>query len=221
MRDATELIKALTGLAWPLMTGVVLWRLFPLIKEIARSRGFTIKVGEAELSVQEVSESLIRTTADLQGRLASARAPAVSRILDSVLWVDDRPENNATEVAQLRALGVDVVLARSTDEALRALARPHRTFDAVISDMSRREGTRTNRAAGLDLIRELRAQGDTIPVFVYATARALALRGEITDAGGSGVAGSSTELFGLLRGVGEFPTQRAGAENPLSPPRSR
>ncbi|CAL2060682.1 MULTISPECIES: response regulator [Streptomyces] len=208
MKDATELIKALTGLAWPLMAGVALWRLFPLIKEIVRSRGFTIKVGEAELSVQEVSESLIRTTADLQGRLASVRAPAASRTLDSVLWVDDRPENNATEVAQLRALGVEVTLAKSTDEALRALARPNRPFDAVISDMSRRERTRPNRTAGLDLIRELRAQDDPIPVFIYATARALTLREEITNAGGTAVVGSSTELFELLRGVGEFPTQR-------------
>ncbi|MFH8340889.1 hypothetical protein [Streptomyces sp. AM6-12] len=208
MKDATELIKALTGLAWPLMAGVALWRLFPLIKEMVRSRGFTIRVGEAELSVQEVSENLIRTTADLQGRLASVRAPAATRTLDSVLWVDDRPENNATEVAQLRSLGVDVVLAKSTDEALRALARPHRPFDAVISDLSRREGARTNRTAGLDLIRELRDRDEAIPVFVYATARALSLRAEITDAGGTGVAGSATELFQLLRDVGEFPAQR-------------
>ncbi|MGZ0233831.1 hypothetical protein [Streptomyces sp. CPS1] len=209
MKDATELIRALTGLAWPLMAGLVLWRLFPLIKEIARSRGFTIKVGEAQLSVQEYSESLIRTTADLQGRLAAVSAPAAARTLDSVLWVDDRPENNATEVAQLRALGVEVTLARSTDEGLRALSRGHRSFDAVISDLSRTERGRTNRTAGLDLIRELRAQGDTIPVFVYATSRALAQRAEIDVAGGNGVATSSTELFELLRGVGEFPAQRS------------
>ncbi|CAK7285177.1 hypothetical protein ACNFR7_32950 [Streptomyces sp. RM1] len=209
MKDATELIRALTGLAWPLMAGLVLWRLFPLIKEIARSRGFTIKVGEAQLSVQEYSESLIRTTADLQARLAAVSAPAAARTLDSVLWVDDRPENNATEVAQLRALGVEVALARSTDEGLRALSRGRRSFDAVISDLSRTERGRTNRTAGLDLIRELRAQGDTIPVFVYATSRALAQRAEIDVAGGNGVAASSTELFELLRGVGEFPAQRS------------
>ncbi|SEC69863.1 CheY chemotaxis protein or a CheY-like REC (receiver) domain [Streptomyces misionensis] len=209
MKDATELIKALTGLAWPLMAGLVLWRLFPLIKEIARSRGFTIKVGEAQLSVQEYSESLIRTTADIQGRLAAVGAPAAAHTLDSVLWVDDRPENNATEVAQLRELGVEVTSVKSTDEGLRALARARRPFGAVVSDLSRRERGRTHRAAGLELIRELRAQGDTVPVFVYATPRALAQRAEITGAGGDGVARSSTELFELLRGVGEFPARRS------------
>ncbi|MER6334343.1 response regulator [Streptomyces sp. NPDC001034] len=212
MKDATELIRALTGLAWPLMAGVALWRLFPLIKEIVRSRGFTIKVGEAEVTVQEYSESLIRATAEIQGRLASvgAVAPqaAESRILDRILWVDDRPENNLTEVAQLRALGVDVSLAKSTDEGLQALAGAHRPFDAILSDMSRKERFRNNSTAGLDMIRALRAQGHTTPVFVYATARAVSLRAKVTEAGGNGVAASSTELFQLLRGVGEFPAQR-------------
>ncbi|MFR9791533.1 response regulator [Streptomyces sp. MB22_4] len=212
MKDATELIRALTGLAWPLMAGVALWRLFPLIKELVRSRGFTIRVGEAEVTVQEYSESLIRATAEIQGRLAtvSAVAPqaADSRTLDRILWVDDRPENNLTEVAQLRALGVDVSLAKSTDEGLQALAGAQRPFDAILSDMSRKERFRKNSTAGLDLIRALRAGGQTTPVFVYATARAVALRAEVTEAGGSGVAASSTELFRLLRGVGAFPAQR-------------
>ncbi|MEW2622050.1 response regulator [Streptomyces sp. NPDC048106] len=213
MQDATELIKALSGLAWPLLAGFVLWRLFPLIKEIARSRGFTIKVGEAEVTVQEYSENLIRATAEIQGRLASVGAAASqgagSHTLDRVLWVDDHLENNATEVAQLRALGVDVKLARTTEEALRTLSHAPRPFDAIISDMGRKELGRTNRTAGFDLIRQLRARDDDTPVFIYATARAASRREEITGAGGTGVAASSTELFQLLRAVGEFPAQRA------------
>ncbi|MCQ4045889.1 two-component system response regulator [Streptantibioticus rubrisoli] len=218
MKDVTELIKALTGLAWPLMAGVVIWRLFPMVKEIARSRGFTIKVGEAEVTVQEYSEKLIQATADIQGRLASVSAAQAepggsrqpqARTLERALWVDDYPENNVTEVAQLRALGVEVRLATATDEGLRILSRAAPEFDVVISDMGRKESGRNNGDAGLDLIREIRARGEAIPIFIYAGPRTTSRRREILEAGGDGVTASPTELFELLRGVGEFPAQQS------------
>nr|BFE82417.1 hypothetical protein GCM10020093_050180 [Planobispora longispora] len=165
VKDIAELINAIAALAWPLIVGIVVWRLFPVIKEIARSRGFTVNIGGAELTVQEISEKLLESTAVIQGRLASAppEEPEAlpDRYLRRVLWVDDVPANNAYEVAQLEALGVEVIRALSTGEGMAALRGATVPFDAVISDMSREEDGFYNRDAGLDLAREMRGRGTT------------------------------------------------------------
>jgi CheY-like chemotaxis protein len=217
LNSAARVINALSGLAWPLIVGLVLWRLFPTIKKIATSRGFTVKVGQTELTVQEVSEKLLMTTADIQGRLASITSGSDGsaevqetlprQLLERILWVDDIPANNAYEVAQLETLGVNVTQVTSTDEALAAMTRSRARFDAVISDMGRREEHDYNPDAGLDLIHQLRGKGVDYsgPIFVYASRRALGRRDEIIDAGGNGTTASPTELFALLREVGPFP----------------
>ncbi|MCH0556191.1 MULTISPECIES: response regulator [unclassified Streptomyces] len=211
MKELTALIQALTGLAWPAIVGITLWRLFPTLKEIMRSRGFTVKVGQAELSVQEVSEQVLKATADMQGHLATVMAHQTSeatpptQILHRILWVDDHPENHAYMAEQLRTLGVTVQTATSTSAANRAISMSSEPFDAIISDMSREEGGTTNRDAGLDLIREVRGQGYETPLFIYASPQQASRISEITDAGGNGATSSFSELFNLLRRVGEFP----------------
>ncbi|MFF4607571.1 hypothetical protein ACFY12_33150 [Streptomyces sp. NPDC001339] len=215
MKDFVDLLDVLTTLAWPLVVGLVIWRLFPTIRRIAESRGFTVKIGTAELTVQEISEKVLKTTADIQGKLASisasvptpmeSRHPA--RLLRRVLWVDDNPSNNAYEVAQLQTLGVDVVQVASTHKGIEALSGAAPPFDAVLSGMARNEESGFHQDAGLDLAKEIRARGDDVPVFLYAPDQALARRNEILEAGGSDVAGSPTALFTLLRKVGEFPRE--------------
>ncbi|GIH78913.1 response regulator [Planobispora longispora] len=211
MKDIAELINAIAALAWPLIVGIVVWRLFPVIKEIARSRGFTVNIGGAELTVQEISEKLLESTAVIQGRLASAppEEPEAlpDRYLRRVLWVDDVPANNAYEVAQLEALGVEVIRALSTGEGMAALRGATVPFDAVISDMSREEDGFYNRDAGLDLAREMRGRGDDRPLFVYGSRRTLAREDEILAAGGNGVTYSPTTLLQMLRSVGRFPRE--------------
>ncbi len=219
MSGTAEVINALTGLAWPLIAGLALWRLFPTIRKIAMSRGFTVKVGQAELTVQEVSEKLLTTTAEIQGRLASITSetdsPTVTRgtpskhQLERILWVDDTPSNNAYEVAQLQTLGVHVTQAKSTGEGV-ATVQSEMPFDAVVSDMGRAETSGYNSEAGLDLIRQLRERSYTGPIFIYATRRATGRRDEIIAAGANGVTASPTELFALLRAVGPFPTGSEG-----------
>ena len=215
MNGTAEIINALTGLAWPLIAGLVLWRLFPTIKKIITSRGFTVKVGQAELTVQEVSEKLLATTADIQGRLASitpvdsasatAQIAPSKHLLGRVLWVDDNPTNNAYEIAQLEALGVTVAQVTSTREGVTSVSGSNTQFDAVISDMGRVEPHGFNANAGIDLIRQLRDSGYLRPVFIYASRKALEKRDEVIAAGGNGVTASPTELFALLRSVGSFP----------------
>jgi CheY-like chemotaxis protein len=219
LKGAADILNAVAGLAWPLLAGLLLWRLFPSIKKIAESRAFTVKIGQAELTVQEALEKSVATTADIQEKLASVAsstgrtadvqatprpAPRALRVA-RLLWVDDVPANNAYEAAQLAALGVDVVQATSTREGLAALFGAPTPFDAVISDMGRAEASGYNTDAGIDLIRQARDRGFDGPLFIYASGQAVQRRSEILDAGANGVTASPTELFQFLREVGPFP----------------
>lgn len=207
MNGVAEVVNAVAGLAWPLIVALVLWRLMPSIKKIVESRSFTVKVGQTELTVQELSQKFIATTADIQASVGQGEAADATPQpqLNRILWVDDRPSNNTYQVAQLQALGVDVEPATSTREGLNALLRAGVSFDAVISDLGRDEPGGFNPDAGLDLIRQVRERGLQTPIFIYGTKRAVARSQEIAAAGGNGVTNSATELFAQLRTVGTFP----------------
>ncbi len=79
----------------------------------------------------------------------------------SILWVDDNPHDNDFEAQALKKLGISIVQAVSTEEALARLETS--TFDLVISNM--KSGDRADAAA--TLIRELRSKGYLVPVYVY------------------------------------------------------
>lgn len=211
-----QLLEALAPFAWPLIAAVVLWRVFPLVKEIVKSRAFTIKVGSMEISVQEATEQLRASLEDLQKKVEELRAqrghkttlaapsasaaPAIAP--RRVVWVDDRPENNALEIARLRDDGVEVIEVTSTEDAVRILVDRRLAVRAVISDMVRREGNAPNRKAGLELIQQLRSAGLSVPIFVYGSARALEqTRDQVLAVGGSGATASSVELFEMLSEV--------------------
>jgi CheY-like chemotaxis protein len=133
-------------------------------------------------------------------------APAPARRPRRVLWVDDRPENNALLVASLEAEGIDVATARSTDEALALLGASANRFGAVISDLGRREGGRFAGDAGLVLLRRLRAEGIDLPFAIYTSTRGVATaRREVRDAGGQTITDSPTDLRRLFidRHLGE------------------
>ena len=70
-------------------------------------------------------------------RLLTELAPDVETIAGSrVLWIDDTPSEVLGERRLLRALGIEIVTARSSDEALAELARDS-DFDVAITDVSR------------------------------------------------------------------------------------
>lgn len=213
--DIPQLLQGVAGLAWPLITGVVLWKLFPLVREITSSRAFTIKVGSMELSVQEATEQLRANIEDLQKKVEELRAQPREGLVASesptlpapsaprrIVWVDDSPANNALEIARLHDEGVEVIPVTSTQEALRVLLAERMPVRAVISDMARRESGQLNWRAGIELIQQLRQAGLSVPVFVYGSERALvSTRDEVRTVGGNGATTSSIELFELLRGV--------------------
>ena len=214
---AARIIEAIGSLLWPLLLAVVLLRVLPHLpgvvadlRQALRTRAFKVKVGGAELSVEQATEELRRQVSDLQTLMAAqlaergpagAAAAVASPWQDrpTVLWVDDRPERNALELAKLRDDGVEVLQARSTDEAMDVLAL-RRGVQAVITDLGRDEGGEFRPHAGLALLRQLREGGFELPVLVYTSPRGVARdRGDALAAGAARVTASPTELFAALR----------------------
>ena len=202
---------------------MLLWRLFPIIRDIARSRAFSVKVGEMQVSVQDASEQLRKQIEDLQQKVSELRTKhrltaipeASNTYVDSVpsavperlvqtmaphvLWVDDDPTNHAYEIARLRDAGVEVSEVMTTDETLRLLESGARV-SAIVTDMGRNEGRSYRSQAGLDLIRAARAAGVSCPIFVYAGRKKIErTRDEVKLASGNGATWSTVELFEMLR----------------------
>jgi CheY-like chemotaxis protein len=131
-------------------------------------------------------------------RFAAGASDLLARGLLSgiqLLWVDDHPENNIAEENTFQAMGARITRARSTEEALSALAQS--TYDLVISDWSR--GT-TGTDAGLPLLRRMRRQGITLPFILYTHASGLTKRDRVRAqaAGAFGFAVDVTELTSIV-----------------------
>ena len=109
-----------------------------------------------------------------------------------VLWVDDRPGNNTYVRKAFEATGLQFTLALSTDEAFERLAQAK--FVAIISDMGRREGPRE----GYVLLDRLRKEGDSTPLFFYASSDAPEHKRETREHGGQGCTNNAQELFEMV-----------------------
>jgi CheY-like chemotaxis protein len=219
------LVAVLVWRLVPLLPGLV-----ADLRQALRTRAFSVRVGAVELSVEEATELLRRQVADLQRQVesqvaapavpaapptpgsrppATAGAAATDRAAPQapwsgrplVLWVDDRPDGNAFEMARLRDDGVELLQARSTDEALDVLAL-RRGVQALITDLGRTEGGEYRPHAGLALLRRLREDGLELPVLVYTGRRGVEReRAAALAAGAAVVTASPVELFASLRSV--------------------
>jgi CheY-like chemotaxis protein len=215
------------------------------LRRAMRTRAFTVKIGGVELSVEEAAEQLRRQVTDLQTQMANqlvergdwveagppsrpgspgAGAEAVDRAAadqgrPTLLWVDDNPEANTLELAKLRDDGVEVLLARSTAEAMDVLSL-RRGVGAIVTDMGRTEDGEFRSHAGLALLRQLHEAEQSQPVLVYTSARRVELdRQDALDAGATTVTSSPTELFAALRRVLSTPIPDATAAAPGRPGR--
>jgi len=106
-----------------------------------------------------------------------------------VLWVDDRPDNNAYERNAFEAYGLRFTLALSTAEALERIKSQN--FAAIISDMGRAEGPRE----GYVLLDTIRKQGNKTPLFFYASSKEAEHVKETLEHEGQGCTNDAQELF--------------------------
>ena len=248
---AARIIEAIGSLLWPLLVAVLLIRVIPHIPGVVadlrramRTRAFTVKIGGVELSVEEAAEQLRRQVTDLQTHMAdqlaerppagparpgprptprptTAAGPAADQGRPTVLWVDDNPEANTLELAKLRDDGVEVLIARSTAEAMDVLSL-RRGVGAIVTDMGRTEDGEFRSHAGLALLRQLHEAEQSQPVLVYTSTRRVELdRQDALDAGATTVTSSPTELFAALRRVLSTPTPHPEpGPTPAAPGRS-
>jgi CheY-like chemotaxis protein len=221
---AARIIEAIGSLLWPLLVAVLLIRVLPhvpsLVAELRRAmrtRAFTVKIGGAELTVEEATEQLRRQVTDLQTHMAvqlaergelggaapataeeaAALAPGQGR--PTILWVDDQPGDHTLELAKLRDDGVEVLLARSTAEAMDVLSL-RRGVQAIVTDLVRSEDGEFRSHAGLALLRQLKEAEQDQPVLVYTDGRRAELdRQDALDAGATVVTSSPLDLFAALR----------------------
>jgi len=214
MEALGNLLDGLAALAWPALVFFILWRYADPIRSViesAKRRKFTIKVGDNELTMEEVTEQQRRIISDLQKQIALLPAekglpadavgaelgPQESSEMPSILWVDDNPRNNAYEISQLQDMGVTVTTALTTVEALEIFRE--NKFDRVVSDMARKEDGSTRGKAGIELARKIRVVDSKVPIIIYCGARgARALRQEALDAGANEITSSPTTLLRLL-----------------------
>jgi CheY-like chemotaxis protein len=217
------------------------------LRKAMRTRAFTVKVGGVELSIEDATEQLRRQVTDLQTHLAAQlaqrpdpgppAAPGAAKAdaglagagagagadqgRATVLWVDDDPDANTLELAKLRDDGLEVLLARSTAEAMDVLSL-RRGVRAIVTDMGRAEDGEFRSHAGLALLRQLHEAEQDQPVLVYTSARRVELdRQDALDAGATTVTASPTELFAALRRILATPVpepEQAPGGNPRRRP---
>ena len=110
----------------------------------------------------------------------------------TILWVDDRPENNIYEIEAFEALGFKFDSALSTNEALQKLK--HKTYAAIISDMGRAEGPRE----GYVLLEKVRETDKGTPYFIYAGSNSPEHKTEAEQRGAQGTTNNPHELMKMV-----------------------
>jgi CheY-like chemotaxis protein len=137
-------------------------------------------------------EAVVERTVDVVQNVYARSSASSGPRGRHILWVDDKPENNAYERQAFEAYGLRFTLASSTDEAFQRLSQ-HK-YVAIISDMGRDEGPRE----GYVLLGRLREQGCKTPVFFYTATNAREDKDEATRRGGQGYTNNAQDLFQMV-----------------------
>lgn len=208
-----DAVSKLVGtLVWPCVILFVLTRyrhslkeFFETLSEISlKGAGFEASAkrtkveASAALVAAAVAHQEVGTTPESAANNVRAAATAVEAVTlrtirrakkSTVLWVDDRPENNVNERRALEALGVNFVISTSTEDALTKMQK--QKFDVIISDMGRPPDSR----AGYTLLENIRQSGDRMPFVIYAGSRAPEHVAESRRRGAMGCTNRPDELF--------------------------
>lgn len=174
----------------------------------------TVMVGGQELTFEEVSEQQRKQLTDLQEQVIKVQTEGAASLsnetieekvvsgkrtkVKSILWVDDNPKNNSLHVQRLNELGIEVVLALSTADALEKLKS--RTFDRIISDMGRYEANGYVEKAGIELVRAVRKFDQNTPILIFCSTKGVVNhKDEAIEAGANEITSSSTVLMKALQ----------------------
>jgi len=130
-------------------------------------------------------------------KLISKPTKATRKKKKKILWVDDKPNNNIYERNAFEAQGVEITLATSTDEALDLIEKSRNQYGAIISDMSRKEGS----TEGYVLLQKLRDSKNNTPYVIYAGANSQRYKQQARDRGALEATNNAAELFSAVMGA--------------------
>ena len=69
----SDTLSAVAALLWPLIVIGLVIALFPLVKRVLESRGFSIEIAGVKLTVQQASDQVVRQVEDLQAEVDSLK----------------------------------------------------------------------------------------------------------------------------------------------------
>jgi CheY-like chemotaxis protein len=146
-----------------LVLGVLVVAVIIFFVPALRDRIKKINMGPAGVSIEFFEKAVREKEQRSPDRRELSRKLARLPRQGQLLWVDDRPENNTSEIRALEGLGLRVSTARTNAEAEQLAAAGR--FDAVISDIGRPPPEAAS--AGLELPRLLQTVGEPIPLVFY------------------------------------------------------
>ncbi len=109
--------------------------------------------------------------------------------------MDDNHDNSRRERSELERLGIKVLQAGSTEEAIAVLW--DQPIDAIISDMLRHGRPR----AGLEMLQEIKAHGRSIPVVFYVGVKRPELEAEAMGLGAAAVINQRDRLYAMVKSI--------------------
>lgn len=212
----SDVLTALSKLLWPLIAIAIIVILIDPIKSVIENKPFRIKIGDTEVSVQDLSVQQMDQFSAIQKQIDSIRNKLDSEvdsttvpvetyrpsgpkfILDElkILWVSDNPQNYLVLEQIIESLGYVITRAKTTNEAMSYLELGN--YNYVITDMGRNEGKGFDQVAGLDLLRKSTELYPNVPVLVYSRI-ADDLKAQISDSGADLVTSDNEQLLARLR----------------------
>ncbi|MCX9073910.1 MAG: response regulator [Candidatus Methanoperedens sp.] len=150
------------------------------------------KSSELESDQEPLNEDRVREIANLVSDSVTSYSARYRLSEASVLWVDDKPENNIFERKSLEALGIRFTISKSTEDALEKLRLQR--FNAIISDM----GRPSDPKAGYTLLDALRKSNIKTPFIIYAGSNKPEHKEEAKRRGAQGSTNDPKELFQLI-----------------------
>jgi uncharacterized protein YjbI with pentapeptide repeats/DNA-binding NarL/FixJ family response regulator len=162
-------------------------------QEVEITTGTQLKFGNPNSAVLEFSVTPVVPLGQVES--SREKLERESAVAGTILWVDDHPDNNIFERQRMEALGIQFVLATTTEKALEQLKQQQ--FDLIISDMGRPPDLR----AGYTLLGKLRSRRNQTPVIIYATSNEPQHVAEAQRRGAIGCTNNPTELSQMVLSV--------------------
>jgi len=117
----------------------------------------------------------------------------------TILWIDDKPENNEQHIEVFKSVGVDFELAKTSEEARNKLKL--QSFDLIISNMGRppKENEPDNPEEGINFLKILSKNKNMTPIIVYTKPETQKKYGDLALKNGArAVTQGYTGLFKLM-----------------------